>query len=430
MKLVVTIYEQTPQAAIAAIRSLSADHDMVEVRLDAFGGHADFRALRAATTKPLIVTNRGGKPADVDVALTAGIDFVDVEHGHDIRQPDRTVLSHHDFQGLPDLEPLFEAMLECRCAHIKIAVTPRTLRENEMLLDTLRRHHHGVTLFGMGERGLYSRILAPFFGSELAFVSVDDSHSAAPGQLALERALPIYGDRQLPWPEKIFAVAGNPAGHSLSPSIHNRLFRQHHLPAAYTIASFESFDEIAHAFEQEKIAGLSVTAPFKDDALAFAQRIGAPIAPNASEARAVNTLVRTRGGVIADNTDVDGFEILLKRICGRDRKTAAVIGAGGTGRAALVALKRLEMRGIVYNRTAKEGIEPLDALSRFDGEVIVNTLPASVEVQVPLRPGMSYVEAAYPARRSPPAGVEGVTGLELLEAQAIRQNELFLEAFR
>jgi 3-dehydroquinate dehydratase type I len=418
VKLVVTIYEKTPEEAIAAIRGLSSDHDMIEVRLDPCGGGADFRALRAATIKPIIVTNRGGKPIDVDAALGAGIDFVDVELGNEIAQHDRTVLSHHDFEGIPRFEPLFEEMLECRCAHLKIAVTPRNLRENEMLIDTLRRHHHGLTLFGMGERGLYSRILAPFFGSELAFVSTDDAHSAAPGQLTLERALPIYGDRQLPTPHKIFAVAGNPAGHSLSPSIHNPLFRQHGLPAAYTIASFETFDEIADAFQEGRIAGLSITSPFKDDALAFAKRAGAGIGPNAREAAAVNTLVHTPDGVIADNTDVDGFELLLRGVKG---KRAAVIGAGGTGRAALVALRRAGMNATVYNRTPKPDTQPLEKLAGSDAEVIINTLPAGVKVEIP--PTETYIEAAYGGRRA--AG----GGRRLLEAQAIRQNELFRKAF-
>jgi 3-dehydroquinate dehydratase/shikimate dehydrogenase len=419
MKLVVTIYEKTPEAAIGAIRALTADHDMIEVRLDACGADADFRQLRAATAKPIILTNRGGNPVDIDAAIRSGIDFVDVELGQEIRNPDRTVLSHHDFDGIPKLEPLFEKMLDCRCAHIKIAVTPRNLRENEMLLDALRRHHHGLSLIGMGERGLYSRILAPFFGSELFFASRDETHNAAPGQLALDRALPIYGDRRLLPPHKIFAIAGNPAGKSLSPTIHNPLFREHGLPGAYTIASFETFEEIADSFEQGRIAGLSVTAPFKQDALQFAEGAGATVGPNAREANAVNTLVHTDRGVIADNTDVDGFEALLRAVRG---KRAAVVGAGATSRAALVALRRAGIDATVYNRTPRPGSKPLEALARSKAEIIINTLPTNVEIKIP--PTDTYIDVAYHGPRATGHGQD------LLEAQAIRQNELFRDAFR
>lgn len=414
MRLVVTIFEETPEAAMAAIRALTLDHDAVEVRLDAFGGRAaDLHALRAATRRPIIITNRGGRPPDIEAAIAAGIDFVDVEYRPDSDigpHGDRIVLSHHDFESVPDLQPLIAAMTSHRCAHTKIAVTPRTLPENEALLGAIRP---GLTLFGMGERGLYSRILAPFFGSELAFAG-----NAAPGQISLERALAIYGDRRLQRPEKIFAIAGDPAGHSLSPSIHNPLFRRHGVAAAYTIASFDSFDEIAESFQRGRIAGLSVTAPFKDDALGFAQRIGAKIAPNATEARAVNTLVQTPRGVIADNTDVDGFEILLRDV---PAKRAAVVGAGGTGRAAVVALRRLGREIVVFNRTPKPGTEPLEALIRSDAEVIVNTLPGNVRIDMP--EGRTIIDAAYAGGR------RSDTGLRLLEAQATRQNALFLRAF-
>lgn len=415
MQLVVTIFEETPEAAIEAIEALRLDHDAVEVRLDAFGGRdADLRAIRAATHRPIILTNRGGKPPDVAAAIAAGIEFVDVEYRPDSDiGPHRKhiILSHHDFERLPDLAPLVDAMTAHRCAHTKIAVTPHTLKENEELLGAIRP---GLTIFGMGERGLYSRILAPFLGSELAFAG-----SAAPGQLSLERAAAIYGDRKIRKPEKIFAIAGNPAGHSLSPSIHNPLFRKHGVAAAYTIASFESFSEVAVAFQQERIAGLSVTSPFKDEALAFARAIGAAIAPNAAEANAVNTLVRTSRGVIADNTDVDGFEILLRDVRG---SRVAVAGAGGTARAAMVALRRLGKSGVMFNRTPRGGSEPLEKLSQSDAEIIINTLPSGAVVEMP--GGRPLIEAAYGGRS------QTDTGLRLLEAQAIRQNELFLEAFR
>jgi 3-dehydroquinate dehydratase / shikimate dehydrogenase len=273
----------------------------------------------------------------------------------------------------------------------------------------------------MGERGLYSRILAPFFGSALTFVSVDASRSAAPGQLTIENALAIYGGRGSPAirdPRHIFAVVGNPAGHSLSPSIHNPLFRNRGVSAAYTIASVEAFDEVIEPFTAGRIRGLSITAPFKDAALAFAKRIGARIADNAGEANAVNTLVTIGGQVLADNTDVDGFEILLADVVG---KRAAVVGAGGTGRAARVALRRRGFETTVYNRSPKEGARPLEELSTFRGDVVINTLPG---VEIDLPNAKTTIEAAYGGQRTTDNGVR------LLEAQAIRQNELFVKACR
>src|SRR6185369_1387378 len=222
-----------------------------------------------------------------------------------------------------DLAPI-AAMRAYGCAYTKLAVTPRTLAENMQLLE----HANDMTVIGMGEQGLFSRILAPFRGSQLTFVAA--GKSAAPGQLTLDRALAIYGDdRESMHATHVFAIAGNPAGHSLSPTIHNPLFRQHGVDAAYTIASFETFEEIVN---EKSIRGLSITAPFKEVAMQYADRLG----DNARDAGAINTLIRLKDGTtFGDNTDVDGFLALIG-----SPKNVAIVGAGGTARAALVACQR------------------------------------------------------------------------------------------
>jgi 3-dehydroquinate dehydratase type I len=431
MKLVVTIFEETPQRAIDAIRALDADHDAIELRVDAFRGQAvDWKAVRAATSRTIIATNRGGGHVDVDATLASGIELVDVEWGSDI--PDvpreRIVLSHHDYDGMPDVESLVRAMRAAGCAHAKLAVTPHDFAENARLLALLDATPD-LTVIGMGGHGLYTRILAPFFGSAMQFVSVDEAHSAAPGQLDLDRALAIYGPhRDALRADAIFAIVGNPVGHSGSPAIHNAIFRERGVAAAYAIFETGNFLDIAEPFARgERFApkGLSVTAPFKEEALAFARRIGGEIAPNALDAGAVNTLVRIGGRVVADNTDVDGFSALISNVNARG---AAVIGAGGTARAALVALRRAGIAATVFNRTAgKLGAESLDALSSWRGDLIINTLPGNVAIALP--PAATIIETAY--------GIEAAyggesratfNGFDLLRVQAVRQNALFLEA--
>ncbi len=415
MKLVVTIVEETPERAIEVIRSLDADHDAIEVRVDAFGGRTvNWPAVRAATQKPLIVTNRGGAPVDVDA------DWIDVEWGRNLPRGRRVILSHHDYDGMPDVETLRNEM--GGADQVKIAVTPRSFAGNTRLLALLDGQQN-LTVIAMGGRGLYARILAPFFGSQLQFVSVDDAHSAAPGQLSLAKALAIYGPHRASLhAAKLFAIAGNPAAHSGSPAIHNAIFRECGVAAAYAIFETDDILDIAEPLARgDRFAptGLSITAPFKEAALAFAQSIGADIRPNADEAGAVNTLVRMGGRVIADNTDVDGFVTLLGRTTAR---TAAVAGAGGTARAAIVALRRAGIEFTVFNRTGgKLAALPLDQLGSWRGDLLINTLPPNVSVATP--DAGTIIEAAY-------GGVSRATftGLDLLHAQAARQSELFLEA--
>lgn len=403
MKLFVTVFD------LDEIRAIDASHDGIELRAENIRD-LDLQALRASTEKPIILTYRGSRVPDVKRALDAGIDFVDVEwhEGVEIVAPDRTVLSHHDYEGMRDVEEIFAKMRARGCAYTKLAATPRDFADNERLLRLLRP---STSVIGMGERGLYSRILAPFRGSELSFVAANVV--AAPGQLTLEPALEIYGtERASLHAERVFAIVGNPAGHSLSPPIHNRRFREKGVSAAYTIASIESFEEITGAFLRGEPCGLSVTAPFKEDAFAFASAFD--VAPNARRARAVNTLVNLGGRIIADNTDVDGFAALLP-----PARKAAVVGAGATARAALVALQDAGIPATVFNRTASKGDRPLDTLDTFDGDLIINTLPAGVEVALP--PCEHVIEAAYGDGRT--------AGLALLHAQAVRQHELFMKVF-
>jgi shikimate dehydrogenase len=197
---------------------------------------------------------------------------------------------------------------------------------------------------------------------------------------------------------------------------------------------------------------LSVTVPFKVDAYKFAKSVDAEIGENAIECEAVNTLVNrgpgpeARGLIQADNTDVDGFLTILEEICGRDRKSVAIVGAGGTSRAALVAVHRLGMDVTIFNRTESKGSDlasrfgarsqPLDELKRFDGEIVINTTTADAEVEFQSRSGMTYIESAYGAAnvvqrhaRLRDNGVRVFDGLDLLRAQAVRQHELFMRVF-
>ncbi len=402
MKLVATIYEETFDAALAAMRSCGGC-DMIELRAERFGV-IDLDAVRAATKRPVILTYRGSCAPEPQRALEAGIDFVDIEWQPELEiaiPRERVVLSHHDYESMRELEEIAERMLAFECAHTKIAVTPRTLEDNLRLLSL-----RGISVIGMGERGLYSRILAPFLGSQLTFVAAGTS--AAPGQLTLERALAIYGEqRDELHASHLFAIAGNPAGHSLSPSIHNPLFRAHGADAAYTIASFETFEEIGAALRRGDLRGLSVTAPFKEIAMQYADRIG----DNARDAGAINTLVRSSDGTtFGDNTDVDGFLAIIGKL-----RRVAIVGAGGTARAALVACKRIGAEVRVFNRS-RRGIpsEPLESIHSFDGDLIIDTLPVAIEL-----PNRPTITARYPGG-----------GEALLRAQAVRQNQIFLEAIR
>jgi len=485
-RIFLTIYEPTVQRALSAIAAAPGEIDGIEIRFDRMvdAEVVELEEFRKATEKPLLFTRRSldSKPRpmfaeELERALEAGFDLVDVEFHPSLerslikRHKDRIVVSHHDFTGVPDLDGLIDSMKALSSEHIKIAVTPHTLEDNERILGAMQQWGSGrrgtqLSLFGMGEAGLYSRILAPMFGSELTFVARDSASIAAPGQLTVDDALEIYGRRggHIIEPKCIFAVIGQPVGHSRSPRIHNRKFHHENVRAAYSALLPDDIDSLLRRFAEDDgdfvPTGMSVTAPFKERAFQFAEsqlRRGGRITVAASAARSVNTLVRfplekservadERFRIVADNTDVEGFAAALRRLDGRTH--AAVIGAGGTARAALVALKDAELKATVYNRTYKKGVdlareldvscEPLSTLADFGGDLIINTASSEEGLDIPSSfwdrrcalVDLTYGRTSSMAVAATEAGCDVFGGAQFLEAQAEKQSRHFLAAAR
>ncbi|MHB0972084.1 MAG: type I 3-dehydroquinate dehydratase [Thermoanaerobaculia bacterium] len=462
---IATIAEPTVPRALAALDDVAFWFDAAELRVDRIEDPLPEPAVfRKATRKDLIYTRRSEDGiarfniAEAEDALQAGFERVDVEFGPAAdrsfiaRNRERIILSHHDYTGVPaELEELIAKMRATNAASIKVAVTPRSFADNLRLLRIQRDNadREDLTLFGMGTAGLYSRILAPFFGARLLFAAPGDT-PAAPGQFPVEIAAQIYGpNRKLRRPEALFAVVGNPAANSLSPVVHNTIFREGRVPAAYATIETGHFEDVVALMAMGSDlapTGISITAPYKELAFRLATDAGARIAENARDAAAVNTLVRTAEGFLADNTDVDGFETVLARLF-QETRHAAVVGAGGTARAALVALRRCGYRATIFNRTMARAkalsieygaeVRDLAMLERFEGDVTINTIPASTGFELPaslVARERALIDVNYGpasdalAKRAIAALMPFVSGIGFLHAQAERQNALFVDA--
>jgi shikimate dehydrogenase len=234
-------------------------------------------------------------------------------------------------------------------------------------------------------------------------------------------------------------VFGWPVSHSRSPAMH---------AAALQAAGLEGwsyqrlpvppglFAETARALGAAGFRGANVTIPHKEAALALAGEA----TDTAREIGAANTLVYEPDGTIrADNTDAPA---LLEAIGDAPRATAVVLGAGGTARAAVWALRRAGAHVRVWNRTAERaaalGVEVLPAAARLPpADLLVNCtsvglrdvsttfkeLPLSPDaiptyatvVDLVYRPGGTALELAARER-----GVPVVGGLEVLVRQGAR----------
>ena len=129
-----------------------------------------------------------------------------------------------------------------------------------------------------------------------------------------------------------YAVFGNPIKHSKSPFIHTLFANQTQQKMAYGIieAPVDGFKEAIEGFFNDNAKGCNITAPFKEEAFQFAQKL----TDRARLAGAVNTLKKTDDGlIIGDNTDGAGLVLDLKNNH-VDLANARILllGAGGAAR--------------------------------------------------------------------------------------------------
>jgi 3-dehydroquinate dehydratase/shikimate dehydrogenase len=454
------------RAAAPLARGLAA----VEVRLDAFREPEDPDALRAAFEgKVLVATLRSAEEGGgyrsgpvsarerLSAALRAGFDLVDVEFraGENAGllgfPPSKVIVSAHDVEGLPpDLPRLVSRMAATGARFVKIVGTANDSSDAARLLEEQGSFAgSNASLFGMGEAGMATRVLSPYLGAPLAFASFAPGGGTAPGQIAAGDLDRVYGVGRARRVSRVVTLFGSRVSHSLSPAIHNARFESLGDESLYVPFALRSLrDELAPlrtALDRIglPLAGASVTIPFKEEAALLA-----------GESLPVNTLLFSskdgeEGGVRGANTDRIAFEEGIPPAgAGGGRRTALVLGAGGTARTAVDVLRRKGYEIVVSARDAEKGrlFAARSGVSFLSSEnlpslvpgVLVNATPLGLGPDDPLPcdaallgPGLLVLDAPYReggtalARAARARGCEVVDGFALLLAQAAGQATLF-----
>lgn len=155
---------------------------------------------------------------------------------------------------------------------------------------------------------------------------------------------------------RVVGILGNPVDHSLSPRMHNAAYAALGLDYVYVPfrATPATIRGAVRAMRTLGIVGFNVTVPYKQDVVRLVDRLG----PAATAIGAVNTIWRDGDDIVGDNTDAAGFVDALKAHGAKIRGAPVlVIGAGGSARAVLHALKTGGAADVVLaNRTKAKAL--------------------------------------------------------------------------
>ncbi|MFN3975527.1 MAG: shikimate dehydrogenase [Aquificaceae bacterium] len=150
---------------------------------------------------------------------------------------------------------------------------------------------------------------------------------------------------------EVYGVVGYPVQHSLSPVFQNKAFEYHSINALYVPFEVrpEEFEIAFKGLKALGVKGVNITLPHKERALELADFVDV----HARAIGSANTLKFTKEGVYAYNTDWIGFLKAVKNLLPKVRR-ALVLGAGGSSRAVLYALKSEGVEVLLWNRTIEK----------------------------------------------------------------------------
>ena len=459
-------------------KMVSAEHrsladrgaELVEIRLDWIGRKPNLARLLADRPTPTVLTAR--RPEDqgrwqwgeehrltvLREAILSGVEYVDLEvdiAGSVPRYGEtKRIVSYHNFEETPEnLEEIHSEMCAKDPDIVKLVTMATSPIDNVRILNLVQKSEVPMVGFCMGEMGTMSRVLCGRYGAPFTYASFDSDRAMAPGQLSFKDVKYMYRFNRLTDQSKVFAVLGDPIGHSMSPLVHNVALQASSIDGVYLPLHIpaEQFKESLDAFQTLGLEGYSVTIPHKEAALEYAQVRDT----GSTEVGASNTLFRRDEQWHAANTDYSAAMQALEQVMvDSDRgtligKTVLMLGAGGVARAIGLGIVRAGGVLTIANRTTERaeqlamelGCQHVGWAARgsVNAHVVINCTPIGMFPNMGETPyegnwfrdhAVAFDTVYNPEntlflKLARDREVPTVSGLEMFVLQAARQFEIF-----
>lgn len=448
----------------------------IELRLDFLAKAVDFKRLTPLKQCPWVATLR--RPADggryngteqerltiLRQAIASGaFEWVDLEtdvaDGIKRFGSTKRIISYHNTAEVPqNLDDIYANMLKQDADVCKIAVAAQSPEDVARVLQLQRTAPKPTVAFCMGDIGQPSRFLSLKFGAPWIYAAFNKERGIAPGLPSFDEFRTTYPVQTISANTKVFGVVGDPVGHSLSPLLHNHMYKKLGVDALYLPFRVPrgSLPAALEAYEQIPVHGYSVTIPHKEAAALIAREGEA----NVQTTNSANTLVRRDDGkFIAANTDFAAAADSLKAHLAERAKdgpsvqlsqlAVLILGAGGVARSVAFALHRegaqITITARTYERAQKlaEDVKckavDWHARHSISFDVLVNCTPVGMHPNVDeapchfsiLKPGTTVFDTIYTPettlliREARVRGCDTITGVDMFVRQAARQIELF-----
>lgn len=270
-------------------------------------------------------------------------------------------------------------------------------------IGKIKNHSGTAVVDSKRESQIYQRLSALNNGP----IKEDALHKVFRAVIAAGRSIQSHGE--MTDPEPLYAVVGNPIGHSLSPVMHNSALAHCGLDGSYLAFQVENIAAAVDGIRGLGIRGASVTIPHK---IAVMQHLD-EVDPMAAEIGAVNTILNRDGVLQGYNSDCTGAVQAIAEKTPVKGKEVAIIGAGGAARAIGFGLKQKGAAVSIINRTKSRGEKlardlecrfiPPEKIKEFPFHIVVNSTPVGMTPDVSslplaadlLEPEMTVMDIVY-----------------------------------
>lgn len=188
---------------------------------------------------------------------------------------------------------------------------------------------------------------------------------------------------------RLFGIIGNPLSHSFSPEFFAIKFHKLKLDYSYKAFELNSVSEYQDLLiSHPELEGINVTIPYKSEIIPYLDRIDQV----AQEIGAVNTIKIKNGQSTGYNTDVIGFEEMLKTL-GIKQGRALVLGSGGASKAVKWVLHKNGIGFTTVSRNRSSGgltYAQIDRSVVHQHNIVINCTPVGMWPDTHLLPNFPY----------------------------------------